>query len=83
MRRCSQCFQLIQMNDKTLQWETLVTRNAWEYSIGSNCAMCSSSVSVTSLGKSCARSSQYKKNRASAVCIHEKVAKINVFLGNK
>uniref|UniRef100_A0A1Q3F0B3 TRASH domain-containing protein n=1 Tax=Culex tarsalis TaxID=7177 RepID=A0A1Q3F0B3_CULTA len=60
MRRCSQCFQLIQMNDKTLQWETLDFCNekclgVYQNSVGSNCAMCSSSVSVTSLGKYCVR----------------------------
>uniref|UniRef100_A0A8D8GY63 Zinc finger MYM-type protein 3 n=1 Tax=Culex pipiens TaxID=7175 RepID=A0A8D8GY63_CULPI len=60
MRRCSQCYQLIQMNDKTLQWETLDFCNekclgVYQNSVGSNCAMCASSVSVTSLGKYCVR----------------------------
>lgn len=60
MRRCTQCFQIIQINDKTLQWETLDFCNekclgVYQNSVGSNCAMCSNSVSVTSLGKYCVR----------------------------
>ncbi|XP_053693713.1 zinc finger MYM-type protein 3 [Sabethes cyaneus] len=60
MRRCAQCFGLIQLTEKTLQWETLDFCNekclgVYQNSVGSNCAMCSSSVSVTSLGKYCVR----------------------------
>ncbi|XP_058825360.1 zinc finger MYM-type protein 4 isoform X2 [Topomyia yanbarensis] len=60
MRRCAQCFTLIQINEKTLQWETLDFCNekclgVYQNSVGSNCAMCSNSVSVTSLGKYCVR----------------------------
>ncbi|XP_065088680.1 zinc finger MYM-type protein 4 [Ochlerotatus camptorhynchus] len=60
MRRCAQCFQLIQLNEKTLQWETLDFCNekclgVYQNSVGSNCAMCSNAVSVTSLGKYCVR----------------------------
>ncbi|XP_058447040.1 zinc finger MYM-type protein 4 [Malaya genurostris] len=60
MRRCAQCFTLIQLNEKTLQWETLDFCNEkclgiYQNSVGSNCAMCSNAVSVTSLGKYCVR----------------------------
>ncbi|XP_055613716.1 zinc finger MYM-type protein 3 [Uranotaenia lowii] len=60
MRRCAQCFQLIQLNDRTLQWETLDFCNekclgVYQNSVGSNCAMCTNPVSVTSLGKYCVR----------------------------
>ncbi|XP_055544022.1 zinc finger MYM-type protein 4 [Wyeomyia smithii] len=60
MRRCAQCFALIQLTEKTLQWETLDFCNekclgVYQNSVGSNCAMCSNSVSVTSLGKYCVR----------------------------
>ncbi|EAT44309.1 AAEL004320-PA [Aedes aegypti] len=60
MRRCAQCFQLLQLTEKTLQWETLDFCNekclgVYQNSVGSNCAMCSNAVSVTSLGKYCVR----------------------------
>lgn len=60
MRRCAQCFQLIQLTEKTLQWETLDFCNekclgVYQNSVGSNCAMCSNAVSVSSLGKYCVR----------------------------
>ncbi|XP_029725121.2 zinc finger MYM-type protein 4 [Aedes albopictus] len=60
MRRCAQCFQLIQLTERTLQWETMDFCNekclgVYQNSVGSNCAMCSNAVSVTSLGKYCVR----------------------------
>lgn len=60
MRRCAQCFQITPLVEKTLQWETLDFCNekclgVYQNSVGSNCAMCSNSVSVTSLGKYCVR----------------------------
>ncbi|XP_062555274.1 zinc finger MYM-type protein 4 [Armigeres subalbatus] len=88
MRRCAQCFQLIsQLTEKTLQWETMDFCNekclgVYQNSVGSNCAMCNNSVSVTSLGKYCVRFGfdirqfcrsscldQYKKNlKACSYC---------------
>ncbi|XP_055635361.1 zinc finger MYM-type protein 4 [Toxorhynchites rutilus septentrionalis] len=60
MRRCAQCFQITPLVDKTLQWETLDFCNekclgVYQNSVGSNCAMCSNPVSITSLGKYCVR----------------------------
>ena len=60
IRRCTQCFSVISITDKTLQWETFDFCNekclgVYQNTIGAHCATCSCSVSVTSLGKYCVR----------------------------
>jgi zinc finger MYM-type protein 2/3/4 len=60
IRRCMQCFNLISISARTIQWETMDFCNekclgSYQNVVGANCTTCCMTVPLASLGKYCVR----------------------------
>lgn len=60
IRRCAQCFSVVLLNDRSLNWETMDFCNetclgSYQNVIGAACTSCQNAVTMASLGKYCVR----------------------------
>ena len=76
MRRCAQCFDIVDFTIKTIQWETFDFCNdkclgQYQNHIGSTCVQCNETVALPSIGKLCVRFGPDIKQFCSQPCLTE------------
>lgn len=76
IRRCTQCFHVINFTSKTIQWETLDFCNEkclgqYQNLIGACCVTCNETVNMASIGKLCVRFGFDLKQFCSTKCLDE------------
>lgn len=76
LRRCAQCFLDIEVNEKTLYWETMDFCNEqclgqYQNIIGSSCTTCHNAVPLTSMGKYCVRFGFEVRQFCRSECLNE------------
>lgn len=76
LRRCSFCTLILEMNEKTLIWETMdfcdeVCLGRYQNKIGALCANCKNPVIHTSLGKYCVRFGYDIRQFCNSGCLEE------------
>lgn len=74
IRRCAQCYTVVEQNFKSLYWETLDFCNEtclgqYQNIIGAACTTCSNSVTLASLGKYCVRFGYEIKQFCRSACL--------------
>lgn len=76
MRRCAQCFDIVNFTSNTIQWETFDFCNGqclsqYQNHVGSNCVQCNEMVALASIGKLCVRFGPDIKQFCSQPCLTE------------
>lgn len=76
IRRCSQCFHVVNFTAKTIQWETLDFCNEkclglYQNLIGASCVTCNEAVNLASIGKLCVRFGFDLKQFCSTKCLDD------------
>lgn len=75
MRRCTQCFLVVNFTNKTMQWETYdfcdeKCLGLYQNLIGATCAQCNQVVSLASIGKLCVRFGPDVKQFCATECLN-------------
>lgn len=76
MRRCNQCFEIVNFGEKTMQWETYdfcdeKCLGLYQNLIGAACAQCNEVVSLASIGKLCVRFGPEVKQFCTSQCLND------------
>ncbi|XP_070491945.1 zinc finger MYM-type protein 3 isoform X2 [Chironomus tepperi] len=76
IRRCNQCFHVVNFTAKTIQWETLDFCNEkclglYQNLIGASCVTCNQAVNLASIGKLCVRFGFDLKQFCSTKCLDD------------
>jgi zinc finger MYM-type protein 2/3/4 len=76
IRRCAQCFDVVNFNGKTVQWETFDFCNekclgAYQSLIGAACVQCNDVVPVAAIGKLCVRFGADIKQFCTTQCLND------------
>lgn len=76
IRRCNQCFHVINLTAKSIQWETLDFCNEkclglYQNLIGATCVTCNDAVTLASIGKLCVRFGFDLKQFCSTKCLDD------------
>lgn len=76
VRRCNQCFNVIDLSSKSIQWEAFdfcdeKCLGQYQNLIGSSCAKCNQVVSTASIGKLCVRFGSGIKQFCATECLND------------
>jgi hypothetical protein len=76
MRRCAQCFGIVNFSAKSMQWETYdfcdeKCLGQYQSLIGATCAQCNQVVSLASIGKLCVRFGTDVRQFCKSDCLNE------------
>lgn len=76
MRRCAQCFQIVDFTAKCMQWETLdfcdeKCLGMYQNMIGTACHQCNEVVSLSSIGKLCVRFGPEIRQFCTTQCLND------------
>lgn len=75
IRRCAQCFDIVNFTAKSIQWETYdfcseKCLGQYQNLIGANCTQCNGDVASTSIGKLCVRFGPEIKQFCTSACLN-------------